>query len=184
MRKILLAGVLFAGAVSAKAYELVAKVSLEDDTRLRFDIELANNDMAFTAFQLDITLDGEATLRRENMNSGELMHNHSLVLNSPKGHYCVLGYSMGKSCLKGAEGPLFSFTLDGDTSGLVIDDIVFVKTDGTREEPAEPVKTADGKEETAARPATNKVFFNMEGQQTFRIDSRGICIRCEKNAQE
>ena len=177
MKKILAACTLFAHAFSTQAYELVARVSIEDEARWRFDIELANNDIDFTAFQMDITLDGEAELRRENMNSGELMHKHSLSLGKPKGHYCVMGYNLGNEKLKGKNGPLFSFFIDADAKGIAIDNIIFVKTSGSEARPDTCAEGADADGAGSDQPEVNKVVYDMKSEQTYSIDSRGIIIR-------
>ena len=57
----------FATALLAQAYDIAATVFIEGETKWYFDIELANNDIDFTAFQMDITLFGNATLDEENL---------------------------------------------------------------------------------------------------------------------
>ena len=178
MRKIFAICAFFGSALCTQAYELVARVSVEDGMRWRFDIELANNDIGFTAFQMDFCLDGEATLRREDMNSGELMYRHSLDLCTPEGCYRVAGYNMGKMLLKGKEGQLFSFTLDTDTKGITIGNITFVEPDGTSVKPDTCAEASDGKRKHAAELETlPMVTYNMKGEKVYRIDSRGISIR-------
>ena len=56
MKRIIAAFALFACAFFVEAYDIVATVSIEGNTKWYFDIELANNDIDFTVFQMDITL--------------------------------------------------------------------------------------------------------------------------------
>jgi len=175
MKKILTACAFFAGTHFAQAYELAATVSAWDETRWHFDIELADNDLDFTAFQMDITLDGDATLRRDSIACGSLMLNHSVVLGTPNGHYRIAGYNFGRNCLNGKEGALLSFTVVGDLKGIAIGDITFVTPDGNSMKPDVNTKAKDGGEEKA-----NEVVYGKKRKQTYRIDCRGISIRTEK----
>ena len=81
MKRIIAAFALFACAFFVKAYDIVATVSIEGNTKWYFDIELANNDIDFTAFQLDITLDSEdAEMKQTNMLRRWLMVDHNIRL--------------------------------------------------------------------------------------------------------
>lgn len=170
MRRILTACALFAGSYLAQAYELVARVSAWDETQCRIEIELAKNDIDFTAFQMDIILDGEAKLRRDSIACGSLLKNHRLILNKPSGRYRVLCYNMDNRTLCGKEGQLFSFTVVGDFEGITIDGITFVKSDGYGEKP--DVGDEDDKENKE-----NEVVYDAKESQAYRIDRRGISIR-------
>lgn len=169
MKKLLTCCTLLLSAFGARAYDLVAIVSMEEETKWHFDIELADNNIDFTAFQLDITLDGDAKLERKDLTSGEIMHRHSLMLAAPQEHYRVMGYSLSGIVFKEQEGPLFSFTIDGDIRGIVIKGISFIKPDGTK------VEAAAG-DDPDAQDAP-EVVYDMKARQVYRIDRRGICIR-------
>lgn len=184
MRKILAAYALFAYAFCAQAYELVARVSVEDEARWRFDIELANNDTDFTALQMDITLDDGAKLKQKDISCGDLLIRHSLMLRPVNGRYCLAAYNMGNRLLKERNGLLFSFFIDADVKGIAIDKIIFVKTDGTSQKPdiSPEASDADGKDSDV--PEVQKVVYDMEGEQTYSIDRRGIVIRNGKIAEE
>jgi len=184
MRKLLTLCALFTCATFIRAYDIVAVVSIEGDTKWYFDIELENNKTSFTAFQLDITLDSEdAELQRSNLTGEELMADHSLVLAKPDGHYRVVGYSTANTVFTGKNGRLFSFELDGDIKGITINNIIFAKPDGTEVEAEVFTRTLDRTgDPDAIRDATavqqeNKVIYNMEGKQVFQIDRRGIYIQ-------
>lgn len=173
MKKLLTCLALLAWAFRAQAYELVATVSMDEDEKWHFDIELADNDIDFTAFQLDITLEGDAKLERKDLRSGQIMHRHSLMLAAPQGRYRLMGYSLSGIVFKEKEGPLFSFTLDGDIRGIFISGIFFIKPDGTK------VEAAAG-DDPDAQDAP-EVVYDMKSRQVYRIDRRGICIRSEGN---
>ena len=168
MKKIITCCTLLACALCAHAYELVATVGLEEETKWHFDIELANNDIDFTAFQLDITINGDAKLEREDMTSGLLMHNHTLMVAKPEDYYRVAGYSLSCATFKEKEGSLFSFSINGDINGIIINRVFFVKPDGTKVEAAV--------NEVSDQQNLNEVTFDMKDKQTYRIDSRGIYI--------
>ena len=182
MRKIMIACALFASAFFARAYDIMATVSIEGETRWYFDIGLSNNDIDFTAFQLDVTLDGEAELVEGELKTSELIPNHTLMVARPDGHYRVLGFSMSNSSLTGTTGQLFSFAIDGDIKGITINKIIFAKPDGTEVEADVYEKALDRTDEDAiadvsAAQKENKVVYDMQGKQVYRIDRRGIYIQ-------
>ena len=182
MKKFLTACTLFACALCAQAYDIVATVSIEGDTKWYFDIELANNNIDFTAFQLDITLDGDAELKESDLEKCELIPSHVLKLAQPEGRYRVVGYSESNTSFKNTDGRLFTFSLDGDIQGITINKIIFAKPDGTEVEAADYTRALDrtgdpdAVKNVPAVQKENKVIYNMEGKQVFRIDRRGIYI--------
>lgn len=182
MKRIITCCALLTCAVCAHAYELVANVSKEDNTKWRFDIELANNDIDFTAFQMDITLEGDARLKNSDLVCGELTLNHRLMLSNPKGHYRVMALNTGLNPFKEKEGCLFSFTIDGDLEDISFDNIIFVMPDGTKVD-AEFTTDAlqnsnpDADKETSEEQGINKAVFDKGTKQAYRIDRRGICIQ-------
>ena len=183
MKRIVAAFALFACTFFVQAYDIVATVSIEGNTKWYFDIELANNDIDFTAFQLDITLDSEdAEMKQTNMLRRWLMVNHNIRLTRLDGHYRVLGYSLSNEVFKTQEGMLFSFELDGDIKGITINKIIFAKPDGTEVEADVYNRPLDRDNDDAISNVTasqkeNKVIYNMEGKQVYRIDRRGIYIQ-------
>ena len=174
MRKLLAACALFGGWQMAQAYELVAKASAWDETRWHFDIELADNDIGFTAFQLDITLEGDVRLNRDSITCGRLAKKHNVMLIKPEGHYCVVAYQQENKILDGKEGPLFSFTVVGDLESITIGNVRFVRPDGTSIPPA--VCDEDGRE----GERQERMDPDIRDSQDFRIDRRGICISAPK----
>ena len=170
-------------AFCAQAYDIVATVSIEDETKWYFDIELANNNVDFTAFQLDITIDGDVELKQSDLENCELIPEHKLMLAKPQGHYRVVGYSLSNSSMEQTNGRLFTFTLDGDIKGITINKIIFAKPDGTEVEAVDYTRTLDrindpdAVKDVPTAQKENKVIYNMEGKQVFRIDRRGIYIQ-------
>lgn len=178
----MMACALFACAFFTSAYDIKTTVSIEGESIWYFDIELENNDIDFTAFQLDITLDSEnAELKTADLHGDKLMADHALVLAKPDGHYRVVGYSQTNSLLQERNGCLFYFSVDGDIKGITINKIIFAKPDGTEVEAdvyTLPLnRDEDAVEEMAASQEMNKVIYNMEGKQVYRIDRRGIYIQ-------
>lgn len=172
MKKILTACALFAGSHLAQAYELVATVNAWDETRWHFDIELADNDTDFTAFQMDITLEGDAKLRRDSIHCGSLLADHNLMLATPSGRYRVAAYNMSNKNMDGKEGALISFTVVGDLKGITIGGITFVNAACKSVKPDLKSEASDG-DEKKEREAT----YDVNGPQSYRIDRRGISIR-------
>lgn len=182
MRKIFTACALFACAYCAHAYDITTTVSIEGETKWYFDIELANNNVDFTAFQLDIMLEGDAELMETNLKKCELIPGHHLMLAQTDGHYRVLGFSPSNASLKGKEGQLFTFSIDGDIKGITINKIIFAKPDGTEVEAVDYTRPLDRNDDDAvmgisASQKENTVIYDMEGKQVFKIDRRGIYIR-------
>ena len=175
MKKMLMCCALLASASFAHAYDLVATASLVEESKWHFDIQLANNDIDFTAFQLDIALDGDAKLERKDMKTGPLMRLHSLMLVTPQDLYRVAGYNLSCVPFKEKEGTLFSFTLDGDIKGIVIKDFFFVMPDGTKVE-ADIAEGVDVAEETDVVDA-GEVAYELKDKQSYRIDRRGISLQ-------
>ena len=175
MKKILTVCALLAGTQLAQAYELVATVSAWDETQCHIDIELTDNDTDFTAFQIDITLDGDAKLKRDSIHCGSLLADHNILLGMPNGQYRLAAYNMGNKKLNGKEGELVSFTVVGDLKGIAIGGITFVNSDCNSVKPDLKCETNDG-DAKKEKEAT----YGMKGPQTYSIDRRGISIRREK----
>ena len=168
---------LLVSAFCAQAYNLKATVSIEKKSKWRIDIALENNNLDFTAFQMDITLDGDATIVSDNMTTDSLMRNHSLNLLGQDGKYHVTGFNTGSRVLKGKEGPLFSFTIEGKVDSITIDNVFFVKKDGSKVKPYDIIKTAEDDKKTNSSPKEREVVFIKKGKKVYSIDYRGICIR-------
>lgn len=180
MKKILTACAFLVCASFAQAYDIEATVYVDGETKWYFDIELANNTVDFVAFQLDITLDGDGTLKKEDMFASKLLDKHRLMLASVDGHYRVVAYSTSNAKLKNREGKLFSFNLDGDFTGITINKIIFSKPDGTEVEADvynRPLNRSDEDAIKDVRLEPNKVIYDMGGRQVYKIDRRGIYIQ-------
>ena len=182
MKKLLTTCSLLACAFLAHAYEIVATVSIEGDTKWYFDIELADNDIDFTAFQMDITLDGDVELTSDDLTRSKLAEKHTLMVGKPNGHYRILAYNIDNKALKGTKGELFSFTLDGNIRGITINKIIFSKANGTEVEAKDYIRPLDRDNDDAltdiaADKDQSPVIYNLEGKQVFKIDRRGIYIQ-------
>lgn len=183
MKNILLTCVLLVCAICAHAYEVVATVSIEGDNKWYFDIQLANNNLEFTAFQVDVILDGDAELTSDDITKSDLTKDHHTMAVGKSGERRrIVGYSMENKPLNGMEGNLFSFIINGNVNGITIDKIIFSKADGTEVEAKPYVRPLDRDNDDAlgsvsadkeAAPAT----YDLEGKQVYRIDRRGIYIR-------
>lgn len=160
-----------------QAYNLEATISIDEEAKWHIDIDLADNDIDFTAFQFDIILDGEATLERDSIICSDLLKKHSLLLGTPKDGYRVFVYNMGNECLKEREGRLLSFTIDGEAEGICIKGITFVKPDGSKVEPDIKAKASGKGMKDSSKLQENEVVYDMKGEKTYKIDRRGICIR-------
>ena len=161
----------------AQAYNLKATVSIEKKSKWRFDIVLENNNQDFTAFQMDVTLEGDAKIESDNMTTDSLMRHHSLNLSGREGKYHVSGFNMGSRVLKGKEGALFSFTIEGKVESITIDNVFFVRTDCSKVKPYIYAKPSESNKKTYASPKEREVVFIKKGTQSYKIDYRGICIR-------
>ena len=161
----------------AQAYNLKATVSIEKKSKWRIDIELENNNQDFTAFQMDVALEGDATIESDNMTADSLMRHHLLNLSGKDGKFHVSGFNMGSRVLKGKEGPLFSFTIEGKVESITIDNVFFVRTDGSKVKPYIYAKPAEGDKKTYASPKEREDVFIKKGTQVYQIDYRGIRIR-------
>lgn len=182
MKKIPAACAAFVLALGARAYDVVATVSVDDGERWFFDIELADNEVPFTAFQMEIELEGGVHLKQQDLTEGGLMNGHTLQVLKAKGCYKVICYSMSNNPLRATEGRLFGFSVDGDLSGITIKRIIFVRNDGTEEEASAYVRPLnrseeDGVGQVQAGEGVQQAVYDMSGRQVYRIDRRGIFIR-------
>ena len=169
----------FACCLSVQAYNLEATVSIDEEAKWHIDIGLTDNDIDFTAFQFDIILDGEATLERDSFICSSLLKKHTFMLGTPKEGYRVYVYNMSNQCLKGKEGRLLSFVVDGEAKGICIKGIAFVKPDGSRVEPDIKAKFLRKGKKDSSKLQVNEVVYNKKGEKTYKIDRRGISIRKE-----
>lgn len=182
MKKILASLALFACTSFVHAYDIEATVHVDDESKWYFDIELTNNNIEFAAFQLDIKLDGDGTLSQENLTAGKLLTDHNLMLAHPNDFYRVLVYSLKGSKLKSKNGKLFSFTVDGDFTGITINNIIFVKPDASESEAETYTRPLNRSDEDAVKGVSandepQKVIYDMAGRKVYKFDRRGIYIQ-------
>ena len=182
MKRLLTTCTLLACVFLTHAYEIEATISIEGDTKWYFDIELVDNDIDFTAFQMDITLDSDVEITTDNLTRSKLAEKHIMLIGKPDGHYRILGYNLQNKALKGTQGELFSLTLDGDIKGITINKIIFSKADGTEVEAKDYIRPLDRDNDdaiagVAADEDTKPVTYTLDGKQVYRIDRRGIYIQ-------
>ena len=182
MKRLLTTCTLLACVFLTHAYEIEATISIEGDTKWYFDIELVDNDIDFTAFQMDITLDSDVEITTDNLTRSKLAEKHTMLIGKPDGHYRILGYNLQNKALKGTQGELFSLTLDGDIKGITINKIIFSKADGTEVEAKDYIRPLDRDHDdaiagVAADEDTKPVTYTLDGKQVYRIDRRGIYIQ-------
>lgn len=183
MKKVFMVCVLLATALCTHAYTVKATVSVEKKTKWHIEFELENNDEDFTACQMDITLDSDQNLSGNSLKRDSLMRNHKLQLLGQNGHYHLMGYNMDNRILRGKEGALFSFSLEGNVKSLTINNVCFVRKGLTSVAPDAPAdKTKKGGADKKSQEAQNEceTVYIKKGKQVYTIDSRGLCIRYGK----
>lgn len=90
-----------------------------------------NNQHAFTAFQMVLTLPAGCTLNEVLIDSKRSSRHIAEVKSLANGSYLVMGYSLNNKLLKGSEGLLFTISTAGaQPTGAVISDVLFATAEG------------------------------------------------------
>lgn len=131
MKKIFSLFVLFLLVRAANAYELSVTMFQVNDSTWNFNVCLDENDMEFTAFQMDVTLEGEATVPEAGLVCDTLLCNHNLMLGTPEGKHRIIAFSTDSTPFKNQNGKLFSFAVKGNPSTISVDNILFAEPDAT-----------------------------------------------------
>ena len=131
MKKILSFGVMLLMVQMASAYEVSVTMLQENDSTWTFNVGLGGNDMDFTAFQMDIAMDGESLVHETGMTCDTLLCDHNLMLGTLEGKYRIIAYSTATTAFKSRNGNLLSFKVKGNPSTISIDNIKFVEPDAT-----------------------------------------------------
>jgi len=131
MKKILISCMTLLMAQAASAYDVSVSMIQVNDSTWKFGVCLEENDVEFTAFQMDVALEGEAELPEEGLVCDTLLSNHNLMLGTPQNKYRIIAYSTETTPFKNQNGKLLSFTVKGNPSTIGIDKIIFVEPDAT-----------------------------------------------------
>lgn len=168
-------------AQAADAYNVEATVRPLANNTWELAIQLCDNDIDLTAFQLDLAMEGDVTFSEKQMSCSTIMSNHALGLGSIDGHYRVVGYSEGNTSFSSREGSLFKFTIAGDFTSLVISNIVFADEDCKEYTPSQPTFVLGGEdiEDGVTHPLEEVParydIYNLSGQRV-NIGQNGIYI--------
>lgn len=189
MKKILIFCVMLLMAQVVSAYEVAVLMSQVNDSTWTFNICLEENDLDFTAFQMDIALEGEADVPEESLTCNTLLSNHHLMLGTPQGKYRIIGYSPASTTFESQNGKLMSFTVKGNPSTISIDKILFVEANATSH-PATDVTAITVEDPTAINsvPATGKTAnsaYDLAGRKVthlkngvvFVIDGKKVLVK-------
>ena len=189
MKKILCSCLLLLLVQVASAYEVSVSMLQMNDSTWTFNVCLGENDMDFTAFQMDVALEGEALVPEEGLVCDTLLTNHNLMLGTPQDRYRIIAYSTATTPFKSQNGNLLSFTVKGNPSTVSIDKIMFVEPDATAH-PAEDVTAITVEDPTAITgvAATNKNIngaYDLSGRKVthrkngavFVIDGKKVLVK-------
>jgi len=189
MKKILSSCLMLLMVQVASAYEVSVSMSMVNDSTWKFNVCLENNNLDFTAFQMDIALEGEADVPETSLTCDTLLCNHNLMLGTPKGKYRIIGYSTASTSFKSQNGSLMSFTVKGNPSTISVDKILFAEADATSY-PAEDVIAITVEDPTAITgiAATNRNTdgaYDLAGRKithckngaVFVIDGKKVLVK-------
>lgn len=115
----------------ASAYVVSVSMLQVNDSTWNFNVCLGENNLDFTAFQMDVAFEGEALVPETSLACDTLLCNHNLMLGTPKDKYRIIAYSTDSTPFKSQNGSLLSFTVKGTPSTISIDKILFVEADAT-----------------------------------------------------
>jgi len=131
MKRILGLCIMFLTVQLVSAYQVSVSMYQVNDSTWTFNVCLEENELDFTAFQMDVALEGEAIVPEASLTCDTLMNNHRLMLGTPKDKYRILGFSTASTPFKSQNGSLLTFTVNGNPSTISIDNIQFVEADAT-----------------------------------------------------
>lgn len=146
--------------------------------------------MDFTAFQMDVALEGEADVPEASLTCDSLLSNHDLMLGTPKGKFRIIAFSKSSTPFKSQNGSLMSFTVKGNPSTVSIDKILFVEPNATSH-PAEDVTAITVEDPTAimgvAAASSKKIegAYDLTGRKVthrkngavFVIDGKKVLVK-------
>lgn len=189
MRKILSLFMLSLIVKAANAYEVSVTMLQVNDSTWNFNVSLSENDMDFTAFQMDVALEGEADVPEASLVCDTLLSNHKLMLGTPKDKFRIVAYSTENTSFKNLNGSLLTFTVKGSPSTISIDNILFSEPDATLH-PAADVTAITVEDPTAitgvsASSPKTKGAYDLTGRKVthpqngavFVIDGKKVLVK-------
>lgn len=173
----------------ASAYEVSVSMVQVNDSTWNFNVCIGENNVDFTAFQMDVALEGEALVPEKSLACDTLLCNHNLMLGTPKDKYRIIAYSTNSTSFKSQNGSLMSFTVKGNPSTISIDKILFVEADATSH-PAEDVTAitvedptaitgiaSSGKKTEGAYDLTGRKVTHLKNGAVFVIDGKKVLVK-------
>ena len=189
MKKILSSCMLLLMVQVASAYEVSVSMSQVNDSTWNFNVCLGENDLDFTAFQMDVALEGEADVPEAGLVCDTLLCNHNLMMGTPEGKHRIIAYSTASTPFKSQNGSLLSFTVKGNPSTISIDKILFAEADATAH-PATDITAVTVEDPTAILgvAATSKKTdgaYDLSGRKVthhkngaiFVIDGKKVLVK-------
>ena len=180
MNKILSFSMMLLMVQFASAYQVSVSMLQVNDSTWKFNICLDENNLDFTAFQMDVALEGEAVVPEESLACDTLMSNHQLMLGTPKGKYRIVGFSPSSTSFNNQNGSLMSFTVKGNPSTISIDNILFVEPDA-KGHPATDVTAITVEDPTAlngvtATAKTTADAFDLAGRKVTHLKNGAVFV--------
>ena len=180
MKKILISCMMLLMIQAAGAYEVSVSMLQVNDSTWKFNVALDGNDVDFTAFQMDVALEGEAEVPETDMVCDSLLGNHKLMLGTPKDKYRIIAYSNATTPFKSQNGSLLTFTVKGNPSTISIDKIIFVEPDATPHT-ATDLTAITVEDPTAVKgvPATGKAAdaaFDIAGRKVTHLKNNAVFV--------
>jgi hypothetical protein len=189
MKKIFSLFVLFLLVQAANAYEVSVTMFQVNDSTWNFNVCLGENDMDFTAFQMDIALEGEAAVPETGLSCDTLLCNHNLMLGAPEGKHRIIAYSTDSTPFKSQNGKLLSFIVKGSPRTISIDNILFAEPDATLHAAADVTAVAvedptgitgvavTGKNAEGAYDLSGRKVAHRKNGAVFVIDGKKILVK-------
>jgi hypothetical protein len=189
MKKILSSCLLLLMVQMASAYEVSVSMLQVNDSTWNFNVCLGENNVDFTAFQMDVAFEGEALIPEADLVCDTLLCNHNLMLGTPKDKYRIVAYSTASTPFKSQNGNLMSFTVKGNPSTVSIDKIMFVEPDATahlaEDVTAITVEDADAMMGVGAINMTKDGAYDLSGRKVshqkngavFVLDGKKVLVK-------
>lgn len=173
----------------ASAYQVSVSMVQVNDSIWKFNVCLEENDVDFTAFQMDVALEGDAVVPEEGLVCDTLMSNHQLMLGTPAGKYRIIGYSTATTTFQNQNGSLMSFIVKGNPTAISINKILFAEANATSH-PATDLVAVTVEDPTAingvsATVKTTNAAYDLGGRKVthlkngaiFVIDGKKVLVR-------
>lgn len=189
MKKILISCMIFLMVQVVSAYQVSVSMIQVNDSTWTFKVGLEENDLDFTAFQMDVALEGEADVPEAGLVCDTLLSNHQLMLGTPTDKYRIIGFSPASTAFKNQNGNLMSFTVKGNPSTISINKILFAEADATThpatdltaitvEDPT-AIKgvSATGKTAEAAFDIAGRKVTHLKDGAVFVIDGKKVLVK-------